>query len=338
LPTSESSLNELTNEIEAFLGKQAQDDVLSGAVLIALDNRPILRNAYGLASIEFQVPNQVDIKFNIGSLNKLFTKVGVAQLAEQGRLSFDDYMAKYLPDYPPAVADKVKIQHLLDHTSGMGHYWNERFEATKDKLRTVDDFVKLFRDDPLMFEPGTRNQYSNNGYVILGKIIEVISGQDYYEYVREHIYRPARMDNSDHYERDIPVWNLANGYTRIGSAGGQSNLKSKQRRNNVLMIGLKGSPAGGGYSTVEDLLKFMVALKEGRLVSPDYEMVLGGSRSPRKERPKKIIRARGGAPGVAALIQIHADTGLTVIILSNYDPEDVRAVSTGIEDIISKLY
>jgi D-alanyl-D-alanine carboxypeptidase len=231
-------------QLDTFMRKQVAADEFSGCVLVAQDGKPIFRKAYGFASKEFSVPNRIDTKFNIGSCNKIFTKVAILQLAEQGKLSLEDYISKHLPNYPSNVADKVTINHLLSHTSGMGHYFNERFEASKHKLRTVDDFLSLFREDPLSFEPGEKAQYSNAGYVVLGKIIETASGQDYYDYVREHIYKPAGMNDSDHYEMDVPTPNLAIGYTKMVE---KDQLLEGPRRSNLFIIGVKGSPAGGGY-------------------------------------------------------------------------------------------
>ena len=207
------------DEFDAFLQKQVAADKFSGCVLVARAETPIFRKAYGLASKRFNVPNQIDTKFNLGSINKVFTKVAVMQLFEQHKLSLEDYVSKHLPNYPSDVASKVKINHLLNHTSGMGNYFNEKFEASQHKLRTVDDFLSLFINDPLSFKPGEKIQYSNAGYVVLGRIIESVSGQNYYDYVREHIYKPAGMKDSDHYEMDMPTPNLAIGYTEIDEEG-----------------------------------------------------------------------------------------------------------------------
>jgi len=205
--------------LDGFIYDQVRDDLFSGAVLIAKDNAPFFKKAYGLASRRFDAPNRVDTKFNIGSLNKMFTHVAVAQLAEREKIAYDAPIKEYLPDYPPEVSGRVTIDHLLNFTSGMGHYWNERFFASMGNLRRVDDFIRLFIDEPLAFEPGERRQYSNNGYVLLGKIVEAVSGRDYYDYVRENIYKPAGMTDTDHYELDRPVPNLAIGYTKMDAKG-----------------------------------------------------------------------------------------------------------------------
>jgi len=322
-------------QLDAFLQKQVAADKFSGCVLIAKDEMPIFRKAYGFASKRFGIPNQIDTKFNLGSVTKIFTKVAVMQLAEQGKLSLGDYISKHLPNYPSDVASKVTIDHLLNHTSGMGDYFNEKFEASKHRLRTVDDFMSLFISDPLSFKPGKKIQYSNAGYVVLGKIIESVSGHDYYDYVREHIYKPAEMNGSDHYEMDLPVPNLAIGYTRMD--GHLEHRVEGSRKENSFIIGIRGSPAGGGYSTVDDLLRFAIALRNHKLLNPKYTDLAYLPATP--TGTTKAAKARGfgilgGAPGVGAVFKMYLDVGYVKAILSNFDPEDMQMIHRKTEDLI----
>jgi CubicO group peptidase (beta-lactamase class C family) len=235
------------------------------------------------------------------------------------------------------VADKVTISHLLSHTSGMGDYFNEKFEASKHKLRAVDDFLSLFIDDPLSFEPGTKAQYSNAGYVVLGKIIEATSGQDYYDYVREHIYKPAGMNDSDHYEMDMPTPNLAMGYTKMDE---NHRPQEGPRRCNVFYIGVKGSPAGGGYSTADDMLKFCIALRGHRLLNPKYtELMLQPIRARTAEEAKsRRFGLAGGAPGVGAIFKMYLDLGYISVVLSNYDPEAMWTIDKKIDEMILRAH
>ena len=168
----------LVAELEAFLHRLVADNMFSGAVLVAKDGDPIFRKAYGLASKRFDIPNRVDTKFNVGSLNKMFTAVAIAQLAEQGKLSLNDPVSKHLRDYPSEVADKVTVHHLLTHTSGLGEFLKDDvFTGSKTRPRTVEDHVPLFVDDSLSFEPGARFRYSNAGFIVLGAIMEEVSGK-----------------------------------------------------------------------------------------------------------------------------------------------------------------
>ena len=211
---------EIVKEIETYLKQAAGDDTFSGGALIAKDGKPIFEKAYGLANKSSNAPNNVDTKFNLGTINKSFTSVAIAQLAQQGRLSFNDPISKYLPDYPnKTVAAKVTIHQLLTHTSGMGMYFNEEFMKRRASLKTLADNLPLFVNDPLSFEPGEKMQYSNAGYVVLGLIIEKLTRQNYFDYVRDHIFKPARMMNTDSYELEQKVPNLAIGYTSMGPTG-----------------------------------------------------------------------------------------------------------------------
>lgn len=141
----------LVAELEVFLHRPVADNMFSGAVLVAKDGDPIFRKAYGLASKRFNVPNRVDTKFNVGSLNKMFTAVAITQLAEQGKLSLNDPVSKHLRDYPSEVADKVIVHQLLTHTSGLGDFLKDDvFTVSKASLRTVEDHIPLFVDNPLV--------------------------------------------------------------------------------------------------------------------------------------------------------------------------------------------
>ena len=148
--------------------------------------------AYGRADRDFDVPNRTDTKFNVGSINKVFTQVAVAQLASGGKLALSD--RPRLPDYPGPGADRITIQQLLTMSSGLGDIFGKKYDATpKSRLRNLSDFLPLFVDEPLLFEPGMSRRYSNAGYVVLGLIVERVSGQSYHDYVREHVFRPAGM-------------------------------------------------------------------------------------------------------------------------------------------------
>jgi CubicO group peptidase (beta-lactamase class C family) len=332
-PSAPMTQQEFLDSLGNRLDKMVQNDEFSGVVLVAKKNVPVFQKAYGLANKEFAVPNHIDTKFNLGSINKLFTKVAIGQLIQSGKIKFEDTLGKFLPDYPnPEARSKVTVDHLLNMTSGIGDFFGEKFESTpKDKFRTNNDFLPMFDSLPLAFEPGSRNQYSNGGYAILGVIIEAASGQNYYDYIRENIYRLAGMTNSDSYEADMPVDNLAEGYSR------PEGDKNAPRRKNIYSRPARGSAAGGGYSTAEDLLKFTIALQKNIFLSPAYtEWLLTGKR-PETAGDKSAgksdittsmgIGVAGGAPGINSAMEADFSTGYTVVVMGNYDPPNAINVA-----------
>ena len=322
-PDPKISATELVGKLGQYLEEITAKDEFSGVALLAKDGTPIFQHAYGLASKEYAVPNNVDTKFNIGSINKVFTRVAIGQLLEEGKIaSIDDKLEKYLPDYPNhEAASKVTLRQILNMQSGIGDFFGARFaKSAKDEFRTIADFLPLFAGEPLAFEPGTKRQYSNGGYIVLGAVVEKISGRSYYEYVREKIFMPLGMQNTDFYEADVPTANLATGYS---GNGGDSK---SPRRNNIYTRPVKGSSAGGGYSTASDLLKFANAIEARKVRVPVFEE--GVPKSPNALFGiMKGVGAAGGAPGINAVLETALPGGYTIVVLSNYDPPAAEAVS-----------
>ena len=353
-PPSRDSARPLTHEelakaTQAYVEKLAAADAFSGTVLIAQGDKVVYQGAFGLASRGFQVPNRLDTKFNLGSMNKMFTAIAIAQLVEAGKLSFQDKVGKVLPDYPnKAVAEKVTVHQLLTHTSGLGSFFNDKYDAAdKSRLRETKDFLPLFVDEPLKFEPGARWQYSNSGFIVLGAIIEKASGQNYFDYVREHIYKPAGMTNSDCYEIDRDPPNLAVGYTAVGPGEQRGD---KRDWNNLFLHVVKGGPAGGGYSTVGDLWRFSQALQAHKLLSArSTQLVTTGKVQPQPENKDdryaygfsdeqvqgaRIIGHGGGFPGINSQLDIYLGKGYTVAVMSNYDPPSAQRVARRIRTLL----
>src|SRR5262245_61945307 len=332
---------EIARLVEAYVDKLAAADLFSGTVLLARDGKPFYTKAWGLASKAFNVPNRLDTKFNLGSMNKMFTAVAVAQHAQQGKLEFADLLVKHLPDYPnKEIAGKITIHQLLTHTSGLGDYFTDKFmETSKDRLRTIQDFFPLFVEKPLTGEPGKAFRYSNAGFMVLGAVVERVSGENYFDYVRNHVYKPAGMINTDAYEMDRDTPNLAIGYTQ-GRMGGPS--ASEGPKNNLFLHVVKGGPAGGGFSTVEDLLRFDIALRNGKLLDKKHaDLVLTGKVNPgrrgnakygygfsdEKFRDTRIVGHGGGFPGINSQLDIYLDKGYTVAVMSNFDPPAAQRVA-----------
>jgi CubicO group peptidase (beta-lactamase class C family) len=284
----------------------------------------LLTKVGGEASKSYHVPNNMDTKFNLGSMNKMFTAISIVQLIDKGLLSFQDPISKYVDEswLPKSVTDKVTIHHLLTHTSGLGSYFNDTYQkSSRELFRKVDDYKPLIKDDKLAFEPGKQFQYSNTGMFLLGVVIEKVTGQSYFDYVRKNISEPAGMKNTDSYEMDYPIENLAIGYS--------PDWKSPYHwQNNLYKHVLKGGPAGGGFSTAGDLFRFARALQTGKLLKPeslqllwkDYAGANYGYGFVVREGPNgKVVGHSGGFDGINSNLNIYLDRGYIVAVLSNYD-------------------
>jgi len=344
-PLSEADvLADLDSQITA----RSEVDEFSGSVLIAKNGETIYKKAWGLANKATGAPNQIDTKFNLASCGKMFTAVAVLQLAEARKLGLDDTVGKHLPQYGnDDVRTKVTIRQLLSHTSGMGDIFGEEFEKRRNEIRTVADWVSLFEKDPLKFEPGTRWSYSNAGFCLLGAIIEAVSGQNYYEYLDEYIFKPAGMINTGAYETDKPVDNLAIGYTRMNATTPEH---IRDRIENTNLHSVKGSPAGGSYSTAEDMGRFAAALLSHQLINKKYTRLAMTQHFPdvKNADPYGLgfgvefinghaaIGHGGGFPGISAAFTMYPDDGYDVVIFSNYDMV-ARRYAMQMQDWITSL-
>ena len=333
------------NDLQSYLNSLATDNKLSGVLLVAKNGVTVASKAAGIANKATGAAIDLNTKFNLGSMNKMFTAVAIAQLAQAGKLAFTDTVGKHLPDYPnKEVSDKVTIHHLLTHTSGMGMYFNQKFMAQRDKLLTVAAHLPLFSADPLAFTPGEKFQYSNAGYMLLGAIIEKVSGQDYYSYVQEHVYKPAGMNDTGFYEPGKETPNLAVGYSRMSPNG----EPGEEIRDNNSMREIKGGPAGGGFSTAPDLVKFQQALLGYKLLDKAHTdlVTTGKVDGPRgmgkygygfgdnNAGGKHGVGHNGGAPGIAANFEMFPESGYTAVELMNTDPPALMPVAKAIRERI----
>jgi CubicO group peptidase (beta-lactamase class C family) len=323
------TVEEARGELGAFLDRLAEAEAFSGTVLLAKDGKVVYEAARGTADRNHGVPMRLDSKLNLGSMNKMFTAVVVGQLVDEGRLSFRDAVSKFLggKGWTKADLQKVRVEHLLSHTSGLGSYFNDRYERTaRQLLRRVDDYKPLVAEDTLAFEPGTSGQYSNTGFLLAGAVIEAATGRDYFDVVRERIYGRAGMANSDSYDLDLVVPNLAVGYSRERTTSGA------RWRSNTFEHVIRGGPAGGGYSTARDLLAFAEALRAGRLLSPKTAEALWSPKPELHGNPGygfgfgialdalgRRVGHTGGFSGISSCLDVYLDTGWTMVVLSNVD-------------------
>lgn len=289
---------------QQYISQLGSAGYFSGVVLSAAGGAAPSITAVGLADRSARIANAAQTLFNIGSIGKLFTTTAIYQLIEKGVLRKSDTIGKWLPDYPNVEARAATIDQLLSMRSGIGDFFNPRFfQGSPEHIRTLQDYLPYFAADPLAFKPGTDQMYSNGGFLVLGLIIEKASGQDFYSYVKEHIFDPAGMSNTSYPTIDQILPNRAHGYSRQWS-----DLVTYGTELRPLGPGEpgRGSSAGGAYSTVGDLFKFSQALRSGSLVKGKYGW----------NGPGNFYA--GGTPGWNAALDI--EEGSTTIALANMDP------------------
>jgi len=331
-PLPHMSETELMADVRKKLDADAAAGSFAGAVLVSKNGKPIFAEAYGLADREHKIPDTLKTRFRIGSMNKMFTAVAILQLVQANKLGLNDPLGKYLTDYPNKdVAAKVTIHELLTHTGGTGDIFGPEFDAHRPELRTLQDYVKLYGSHGPKYDPGSRWEYSNYGFVLLGVVIEKVSGESYYDYVREHIYNPAGMASTGSEPESQAVTDRSVGYTKMGGNG--------QWQPNADTLPYRGTSAGGGYSTVEDLLKFANALQENKLLNAHFtEMLTTGKDgtpdnsyaygfSDHKINGTRCFGHGGGAPGMNGELEICPGTGYVVAVLSNLDPPAATQIS-----------
>lgn len=335
--------DELAAKVNRLLDDEEAAGHFSGAVLIAQENEPILATARGYAIRPAILANQPDTKFNIASITKMLTAVAVVQLVAAGDLDLHTPVSAYNPDLPHA--HKITIHQLLTHTAGFGRYWNDAYRAARSDLRTISGYLNLFAETPLEFPPGTHYRYGNIGYVILGAVIEAVTGHSYYDHMRQAVFEPAGMLDTGHFELDLPMANRAFGYTTenwFGPADGQL-------RSNHYIYAVKGSPSEHCFSTVYDLFNFFQAFQNHRLLERAYveQCIMPHA----TEKPgvsygygfhiidsEKYGRAYGHggrALGGDAFALSYPDLGSIVIVLSNYDRPAARRIFDRVVDMLA---
>lgn len=337
----------LPGAIRQRLERDAELGRFAGAVLVARQGRPVFEGAYGLADRERKVANTLDTRFRIGSMNKMFTAVATLQLVQAGKVRLDAPLGTYLPDYPNKdVASKVTIHHLLTHTGGTGNIFGPQFQANRLTLRTHDDYLKLYGERALAFEPGARWEYSNYGFVLLGAVIERVTGTSYYDYVARHVYAPAGMTASGSEPEESGTQGRSVGYTTLGPNGPAA--PGTTPRPNDETLPWRGTAAGGGYSTVRDLGRFAEALRTHRLLDAKHTALLttgkvdagqGGRYAygfmERTVGGWPVVGHGGGAPGMNGELFVDLASGTVVVALANMDPPTATRAATFIANRVT---
>jgi CubicO group peptidase (beta-lactamase class C family) len=322
----------LIEAIDERAANRTAKDQFSGAILVAQRGRVLFQKAYGLADRAHRKPNRLDTQFRFGSMGKMFTAVAIMQLVETGKIDLQAPVGRYLTNYPNQdVATKVTVANLLSHTGGTGDIFGPDFKRAKAALRSTKDYVDLFGARAPQFAPGSRQAYSNYGFILLGRIVEEVSGLSYDDYIQRNIFTPLGMSSTGNRPESETLPRRATGYT--GSGAG---LKSAAET-----LPLNGTAAGGGYSTVGDFNRFMEGLTAHRLLRRETLQTLidGGVKmadgtfagfdfGETLPDAGRWIGHSGGAPGMGGTLQHFLNSKVTLIILANRDPASAKGIAT----------
>jgi CubicO group peptidase (beta-lactamase class C family) len=334
-PTQRMSEAQALAAIKAKLDAATAAGQFAGALRVAHNGHRVFDYVSGQADRERGVANTLDTLFRIGSMNKMFTAVSILQLVEAGKIDLDVPIATYLPHYPNKdLASRVTVKHLLTHTGGTGDFFGPKFNQHRLELCEHSDYLELFGTRAVAFTPGERFAYSNYGYLLLGAIIEAVTGQSYYHYVQGHIYAPAGMRASASLPEAVEVPGRSIGYT-AQNPGSNGVLQP-----NTDTLPCRGTSAGGGYSTVGDLIRFSEALRTGKLVSP--QLLEEATKSQVATGPganygygfglsqvngTRAFGHSGGAPGMSADLMVFPDLGYEVAVAANMDSQLVTRLT-----------
>lgn len=326
--------------IDAAVDRAVVEADFSGTLMLRRGDEIVYQRAAGQAEKVFGAANRIDTRFNVASIGKMFTATAVLRLAEQGRLDLDAPVLLYLPGYPNrAVAGAITARQLLSHSSGMGNYWEAIAEKPAQTFVETRDFLPLIVDQPLAFTPGERIGYSNSGYVLLGLLVEAVTGEAFADHIDRTIFQPLGMAGSGYWPLDRVVPNRAEGYTRDEAVPGAW-------RSNVFVNQFRGNPAGGGYSTVEDLSIFIAALGDGRLLSPEMQRIattglfdMGRVRyglgfMEDGVNGHRILGHTGGHFGIAGEVWRYEDLGLSFAMLTNGEVDGYWGMNVAVKDIL----
>jgi CubicO group peptidase (beta-lactamase class C family) len=311
--------------LDAWMAPRVADDTFAGVVLIARDGVPVITRAYGLADRERRVDAASDLRYNLGSINKLFTKVAIGQLLAAGKLALTDTVGALLPDYPDSPARGATVEQLLEHQGGIADFFGPAFDAApKSQFRRNADYYRFVAAQPVRFAPGARREYCNGCYIVLGAIVERVSGLPYETYVAQKVYAPAGMSGAGWFAQDALPAKVAKGYTRRAGPG----KPEVPLHENGEMHGATGSAAGGGYASAADLLAFDSALRTGKLLDPAKTAWMLQTDRAEPGRARGGIGAAGGAPGINAALE--SDGVWTIVVLANLDPPAATSVALAI--------
>ncbi|GAB3464551.1 serine hydrolase domain-containing protein [Actinophytocola sediminis] len=322
---------------DQFVREQAAMDAFSGSLLLVHRGRPVLARSYGRANDA--APNGPDTLFAMASVTKLFTAVAIAQLVQAGKIAYTSTLGTYVSGFPAEIADTVTVHHLLTHTSGLGDtftmpgYMEEALTWT-DVDQVMNGTTDYIRRSSLEFVPGAGSRYSNAAYHVLGVIVAQVSGKSYYDYVREHVLRPAGMTATDFHTR--PQW-----HTDPRIAHPYAKQPSGERVDTIDQRLYVGTPAGDAFTTCADMARFAHALRGSKLLNRAFTGITLSGKVPLAPPGQTsgvphvgfqcygpmtllvnnqwVTGHGGGAPGTSTDFQLYPDSEWVTVILSNYD-------------------
>lgn len=315
LPQENSA--EQNDPIEQKLDQYMKKMKFSGSVMLVKDHQIQIAKGYGTADNLSKQPNGPDTIFQIGSLTKAFTAAAILQLQDSGKLSIDDPVQTYIKDY---TNNKVTLYQLLTHTAGIPDYTGfTDFATTMDMRVSVDELVAKIIDKPLEFEPGSQFAYSNSGYVLLGDIIEKVSGEPYGDYLNEHIFKPLGMERTGYLDKGSFSSDVAVGYFR--------NIDDELVQEDPIEVTVAYA-AGGVYSTIEDLYKWIQGLETGKIIR--YASLGWGI----PDQTRTVYAHSGAINGFSSMIWRDMSQGKAFIILSNLDGAPIGSMVEYLQDLL----
>jgi len=340
-PETAVSHEQLGTLIRTALDRLVRTNDFSGCVTVADGGKTVFDECRGLAERTFGVPVDRQTKFRVASVGKMFTAVAIGQLVEAGKLSWDSTLDALVPEYPDRdAAKKITVWQLLHHTSGLGDFFVPAFFEHREKYVDPVDYLDLIASQPSTGEPGKEVSYSNAGYVLLGRIVENVSGEDYFGYVQRHVFTPAGMRSSGFNTLDETTPKLATGYFHASPF-------STDWKANWMKIPFKGSPAGDSYSNNADLLRFAEALRGGKLLKPETLAAMfkdpipmgpgsiGSGFDERVSHGRHIRGHQGGIEGVTTNLAMVWETGGAVALTSNQGQSQTWMLAERIADLLA---
>src|SRR2546421_755397 len=304
----------------------------SGSILIARNGKVLVSKGYGMANAELEVPNTPQTKFRVGSITKAFTAIAIMLLQERRKLGLQDSICKYVADCP-ASWQPITIHHLLSHTSGLAkHDTAGVYLKTAMLPMTLAQMIESFKNKPLDFKPGEKFDYNNNGYILLGQVIEKVSGQSYEAFLKENIFVPLKMANSGYDNHDPIIKNRAAGYRSQGA----------RLFNAAYIDQSQAFSAGALYSTTGDLLLLDQALNDGQFLSPKTQETMytavsgnyGYGWFVNKQFNRRAVSHPGGVPGFSAMITRFPDERVLIVTLSNLENSQIIRANNDLAAIV----